>query len=659
MSNAIATAISLGHPRDNGRWVADKLGSFPDAMAQRIASRYCDEWGQRGSRSANTTLRETAERAGGSAWRLAASDDELISYAEARAQRCSEQVRRLGDLAAPALARFVGAEGYRIPTGPDVTEAGMVARFTDPLWWRRAVRVKQGRDVEGVARDLGMVNKRAGIYSSDDTVKRRRQQKGRNRRALEAMVAVNDLGEQFTLQELSDLSVSNPVIRRSELMVRMAGFEQVAQGYSHVAEFYTITCPSAFHAYHVHGHRNHKYNGSTPREAQAHLQQTWARVRAALHRRGVRWYGFRVAEPHHDGTPHWHLLLFFAPRWPGTAERAAVPRVRAIMRRYALAVDGDEAGARERRFTAKAIDWIRGTATGYIAKYIAKNIDGYGLDADLYGVDINQAVERVDAWASTWGIRQFQQIGGPPVSVWRELRRIADQHTEDGGQRDFWGIDDLIDCADRADWGAYVSGMGGCFAGRKDAPVRLCRLQEINTETGELPVNKYGEPAAGRIIGVEVGNVIHVTRRHEWRIERDRARIHKFDQFDEVSRNAADIAGRVADLRGRAGRSGVDAQGIGTDRGGVNQEGECGLGFLSEGAAVAPWSSVNNCTGGNDERSGKRAAVGEKGQRKTADDDAVSSRAGDRGSGGGRGRGGRAPGAADREAGGGEQCRNR
>ncbi len=111
-----------------------------------------------------------------------------------------------------------------------------------------------------------------------------------------------------------------------------------------------------------------------------------------MKRRAIQVYGFRVCEPQHDGTPHWHLLLFMHP--------AHTEEVRAIMRHYALQIDGDEPGAEKHRFKSVAIDWSRGSAAGYIAKYIAKNTDGFGLNEDLRGQDPKKVAERVDAWAS-------------------------------------------------------------------------------------------------------------------------------------------------------------------------------------------------------------------------------------------------------------------
>ena len=98
---------------------------------------------------------------------------------------------------------------------------------------------------------------------------------------LENLVIVNESNESFSLAELSDKNVSNPVNRKNELMTRMAGYEDIAKVQNHKALFVTITCPSRFHnTYAKSGDRNPKWDGSTPYEAQ------------------------------HDDTPHWHMLIF-------------------------------------------------------------------------------------------------------------------------------------------------------------------------------------------------------------------------------------------------------------------------------------------------------------------------------------------------------------
>ncbi|MEW8333916.1 MAG: replication endonuclease, partial [Candidatus Thiodiazotropha sp.] len=315
---------------------------------------------------------------------------------------------------------------------------------------------------------------------------------------------------------MSDLSVSNPVIRRGELMTRIAGFEQVANDLKHRALFITLTCPSRFHSHTIRNKKsveNPRYDGSTPREAQQYLQSVWARIRSKLHRCGIHLYGFRVAEPNHDGCCHWHLLVF-APGW-------SLRRIRGVFIRYGLFGDAPgERGAFKHRVTFVEIDPAKGSAAGYIAKYIAKNIDGHSLDQDLFGGDPIEAAARVDAWASCWGIRQFQQLGGPPVTVWRELRRI------DGEESGI--LETARDAADRGDWAEFVRAMGGPTCPRSAQPVRLAKatdLIDIDESTGEVlrasPVlNKYGEPAAAQIIGVACDGQITATRWHVWELER-------------------------------------------------------------------------------------------------------------------------------------------
>ena len=84
------------------------------------------------------------------------------------------------------------------------------------------------------------------------------------------------------------------------------------------------------------------------------LTSIWKCIRAKLHRRGLHVYGFRVAEPQHDGTPHWHLL-FFMPQ-------ENVKEVGSIIRDYAMREDGDEPGAAKHRYKEERIDRSKGTA---------------------------------------------------------------------------------------------------------------------------------------------------------------------------------------------------------------------------------------------------------------------------------------------------------
>lgn len=384
-----------------------------------------------------------------------------------------------------------------------------VSRMMSDKWWLGRLRRHAGEWREHLQIALNNVSKRASTYASRMAILEWKEQKRRTREFLKSMELEDEDGNRISLIDKYWGSVANPAIRRTEMMVRIRGFENICNGLGYMAEFYTLTAPSKFHATTIHGHRNRKWNGSSPADTQRYLRRVWEKVRAKLHREDLRIFGVRVAEPHHDGTPHWHMLFFMLP------EQA--DQVREILRDYAFEEDSAELGtakARKARFHAEAIDPEKGSATGYVAKYISKNIDGYALDDELddeSGKPMKEAAAAAAAWSARWRIRQFQFVGGAPVTVYRELRRMADHDTAMGLSVEFAAVHDA---ADVGDWAGYINAQGGPFVRRDELVART--WYEVSED-----VNPFGEEVI-RVKGVfspSVGmDTPILTRLTQWKI---------------------------------------------------------------------------------------------------------------------------------------------
>lgn len=514
----------LGQEQEFFAWVEDSLKPLPTFIRRRVSSRINAVHADKGRHIAKLTLRNIVARdlphvravteqyavPVGSDWiisselnplfhtfenlreltrrfnQLADSTDEDIDllaqdiaiYANAALAEVSETCAVLSpvDYSKRMLregSRLIAYFGLIAPWAsrrkmPLDEMAASIRKILDDRFWSRLLQKYARRWREHLHIAFGDVRRDVSPYCSKNHVKQWDARRKRSREIMSRLELEDQVtGERMSLIEQIDKSVSNPEKRRVELMTRIGGFEKVATESGYAGSFFTLTAPSKYHAYTAFGHRNHKWNGASPRRSQRYLNQIWQQIRAELARREIPVFGLRVAESHHDGTPHWHGLLFTAPEH--TAE------LKEVMEDYATREDAEELtgkSGKQPRFELKPIDPALGSATGYVVKYISKNIDGYALDGESdheSGRPLKETAKHATAWASCWGIRQFQFVGGAPVSVWRELRRLRNQELADKVSPVFG---ELHRAAHAGDWQGYITLQGGPFVSRSRLVLR-------------------------------------------------------------------------------------------------------------------------------------------------------------------------------------------
>ncbi|GHD59791.1 replication endonuclease [Jeongeupia chitinilytica] len=165
--------------------------------------------------------------------------------------------------------------------------------------------------------------------------------------------------------------------RLSTLTDHLYEMERAALKSGKAGLFISLTAPARFHP------ESAFYDGSTPKDAQKFLQKMWREIARAASNDYLYWTGMRVVEPHRDGVPSWHYVMWVSP----DRTTDAIRLFRSICRE--LTTDG-------RCIKVEVIR--RGGVVAYVGKY-------------LQGLVSSSEMPRVLAWSVVWRIRLVTLFG--------------------------------------------------------------------------------------------------------------------------------------------------------------------------------------------------------------------------------------------------------
>lgn len=287
------------------------------------------------------------------------------------------------------------------------------ARTLDPIWWRRNARKHLRRAREALWRSIAPLHLHKGVSPemSYDSF----EQDEKNTEYMSRVVAVGPKGQRVKMSSPAQQAAR----RYAELMLRSDALAKRNQG--KLALFVTVTVPEQWHPTTTKSGKreeNPHYDFSVgPREAQKWLNKQWSRLRA------TKFWGrssvdfVRVAEPHGDGTPHWHILC-----WVSKEDK---DELISLIRHYFIEDDASEARKRH----GVEIDILDDDAmpvVAYLAKYIGKQVRQQERITGTEKANDSNPV----AWRRAHNIRSFA-TSAKKATLWRLAFNGRLDHTSD------------------------------------------------------------------------------------------------------------------------------------------------------------------------------------------------------------------------------------
>lgn len=334
------------------------------------------------------------------------------------------------------------------------------------------------------------------VYVSDWTLARWRHRQEQGREFLKQQQIVDRASGEVicTAAEAAD---SGQRFRRATMIALVHGLREIARRDGLVPVAITLTLPSEFHPAPALGRGSYD-PAITPAAMFTELQARWHRVVAILRKRLVRVVGIWLPEPHEDGTPHRHAILWCAPE--------GLDDLREAVSMHFPGRRATDIRVLDERSSAQVQTYVLTYALKMTAE--APTTTAEAPDGEEH---LGAAFDRFRAWKSVFGgARSWGFIGLRPGTVgrWRDLFRLA-QRAERGEEIECARTRAILRAIQRRQHGSALRLMGA-----------LCDTAEKRGRTPEIAgVYEERTTAYGDTMRIRVG-IRNNRSGREWRIKR-------------------------------------------------------------------------------------------------------------------------------------------